>query len=263
MDQPDDERRFEGAAPFYAPYRVPYPPELIALVARHCGLDREARLLDLGCGPGLLALAFAPFVGGVIGLDPEPAMLAEAEAAARQAGRAIDFRPGRAPDDLVPSLAPLRLVTIGRAFHWMDRPATLAALDRLVEPGGAVAFFFDSHVETAENAWVPVFDALRDEFGKLSPVHVARKRSDWVAHEQVLLDSPFSDLTGINRIWRRRLTLDDLVGRAFSLSATSPAALGERRAAFEATLRRRIREAAGTDHPTEIVEAYALIARRP
>jgi ubiquinone/menaquinone biosynthesis C-methylase UbiE len=33
-------------------------------------------LLDVGCGPGMLAIGFAPFVGGGTGLDPEPGMIA-------------------------------------------------------------------------------------------------------------------------------------------------------------------------------------------
>ena len=41
--------------------------------------------------------------------------------------------------DLTPDMGPFRLVTIGRAFHWMDRAATLAMLDRIVAPAAAVA----------------------------------------------------------------------------------------------------------------------------
>ena len=43
-------------------------------------------MLDLGTGPGLLALGFAPHVGRVVGVDVEPAMLEIAREAAVRAG---------------------------------------------------------------------------------------------------------------------------------------------------------------------------------
>jgi tRNA/tmRNA/rRNA uracil-C5-methylase (TrmA/RlmC/RlmD family) len=40
-------------------------------------------LLDLGCGTGQLALPLAKYFEEVIGMDPEPEMIVEAEAAAK------------------------------------------------------------------------------------------------------------------------------------------------------------------------------------
>ena len=50
-----------------------------------------ARLLDIGTGPGFLAIDFAPYVKEVVGIDPEPAMLDEAAANALSAGVAVNF----------------------------------------------------------------------------------------------------------------------------------------------------------------------------
>jgi SAM-dependent methyltransferase len=55
------------------------PPSLSARVLPHRGAEagvvEAARPVDLGTGPGLLALGFAPYVGRIVGVDPEPAML--------------------------------------------------------------------------------------------------------------------------------------------------------------------------------------------
>ena len=67
-----DLRRFRTAAVHYAIGRPAYPRGFIADVATALRLDRAHRLLDLGTGPGLLALAFAPYVGSVVAVDPEP-----------------------------------------------------------------------------------------------------------------------------------------------------------------------------------------------
>ena len=67
--------RFRTAARHYLAGRPAYAPRLIRLVAELLRLSERDRLLDLGCGPGVLAGAFAPLVGEVVAIDPEPEML--------------------------------------------------------------------------------------------------------------------------------------------------------------------------------------------
>ena len=102
------------------------------------GLEPGDSVLDLGTGTGMLAIPFARMGLRVTALDPEPAMLAAARAAAQASGVAVDFRAGGS-GDLTPDMGPFNLVAMGRSFHWMDRSATLAMLDHIVKPGGAVA----------------------------------------------------------------------------------------------------------------------------
>src|ERR1700722_18950735 len=75
-------RRFQSAAAHYVAGRAPYPPALIARAAELLDLAQDDRVLDLVCGPGPLAIAFSPYVGSVLALAPEPAMLTIAQAAA-------------------------------------------------------------------------------------------------------------------------------------------------------------------------------------
>lgn len=51
--------RFKSAAEYYVRGRLSYPPALISRVASLTGLTAQDRVLDLGCGPGFLAVAFA------------------------------------------------------------------------------------------------------------------------------------------------------------------------------------------------------------
>ena len=73
-------RRFRTAAQHYLAGRPAYSPRLIRHVARFTGMAREHRVLDLGCGPGMLAGAFARAGAEVVAMDPEPEMLRIAEA---------------------------------------------------------------------------------------------------------------------------------------------------------------------------------------
>ena len=131
---------FRGAAPYYAIGRPPYSPALRETLARVLSLDGTGRLLDVGCGPGLLAIELAPLFSEVIGLDPEPGMLAEGRRRAEEAGLGqMQWVEAVAEDIPELQLEPCRVVTFGQSFHRVDRfPVTEAVYD-LLEPGGAIA----------------------------------------------------------------------------------------------------------------------------
>src|SRR5689334_7446792 len=101
-------RRFQSAAAHYLAGRTPYPEALIANVARLLELRSTDRILDLGCGPAQLATAFAPFVGQVLAIDPEPHMLALARQAAKNLPN-IKVAEGSS-DDLGPEFGRFRAV---------------------------------------------------------------------------------------------------------------------------------------------------------
>src|ERR1700734_2610162 len=79
-----DETVFEGTAAYYRQGRNPYAPALPHALAEHLCLEGRGRLLDVGCGPGTVALLFAHLFERVVGLDADPGMLAEARRAATE-----------------------------------------------------------------------------------------------------------------------------------------------------------------------------------
>jgi SAM-dependent methyltransferase len=258
---PFDKNRFSSAADYYDRFRVPYDPAVIDWVARNVELGPRSAVLDLGCGPGTLAVPFAALAGSVTALDPEPAMLAAASAKADAAGRTITFVEGSS-NDLGAIAGPFRLVTMGRSFHWMDRAATLLALDRLVEPGGGVALFGDTSPRSP--AWWDEARAIAERYAPDGmTARVWRRDPAWAPHEAVLLDSPFAVLERYGRVSRERLDLAHVLGRLASLSSSSPHRLGERRAAFEEEVSRTLAPLAGPDGLYEqITETTVLLARR-
>src|SRR6516165_2628036 len=130
--------RFASTVSLYEALRPPYPPQFFRTVAQKLKLSKQHALIDLGSGPGLLALGFAPYVGRIVGVDPEPEMIAAARRAALRAGRDLTLIEAKA-EMLAADIGVFELVTIGRALHWMDRDPTLALFERLVAPAGAVA----------------------------------------------------------------------------------------------------------------------------
>ncbi len=254
--------RFASAVPFYREHRLRYPARLIGEVARRMLPGGVGRVLDLGCGPGFLAIDFAALGCSVLGLDPDLSMLEAARQEAHLASVNVEFRQGSSYD-LSSDLGLFDLVVMGRSFHWMDRAAALGTLDALLETNGAVVLFGDEHERTVENHWYEVVRATMDEFAGPGSFSHRRRGADWVGHVATLLDSVFSDVERYS-VWERRgLTLPDILGRALSMSGTAPEALGERRAAFEAVLSEKLAPFSTEGRYTEVVEFYAIMARRP
>jgi SAM-dependent methyltransferase len=221
------------------------------------------RVLDLGCGPGTLTLPLARYCGTMIGMDADPAMIAAAAQAAQIAGVPIEWRVGSS-FDLAEDLAPLHLVTIARAFHWMDREATLGRLDELIEPDGVVALVNTELHPRGAMQWHKPFEELRNAHGRFDDFYRWRKSGEWEEHPSVLLRSAFSDVERISVFEARTANIEEIVARALSFSANSPAALGaDGHAAYEAEVRERMLAIAPDGNFPEIVESIAIIARRP
>ena len=255
--------RFTSAIPHYVSGRPRYSERLIAKLAQEAKLTPQSRVLDLGCGPGSLTIPLSRYAGTTIGIDIDPAMITTATAAAADAGAAIDWRVGTSLD-LDDQLAPLDLVTIARAFHWMDREATLQRLDELIAPTGSIALISTELHPAPELKWHDAFEELRTAHGRFDDFHRWRKGNDWEAHTSVLLRSPFSIVGAISVFEKRSTPLDEILARALSFSANSPAALGEEgRSAYENALRERMLSLSPEGVFPEIVETVAIIARRP
>ncbi|HEX5165852.1 MAG TPA: class I SAM-dependent methyltransferase [Thermomicrobiales bacterium] len=245
---------FKGTAAWYARYRPGYPDAMIAHVIDRFGLDGSGRLLDLGCGTGQLLIPLAPHVETAIGMDPEPEMLNEAQRVAEAAGitNAVWIEGGSLDlERLHDQLAPLRLTTIGRAFHWMDGDATLSALGALTVPGGGVVQCGEPcEIWSGQRDWqVAVREVIQRWLGEErragSGTYAARSdRIPW-SEGDLLARSPFSQVEFQEFAYTRRLDIDDVVGYLYSMSFASPAILGDRRPAFERDLRETLSALAG------------------
>ena len=257
-----DPHRFRTTVPYYERYRLGYPERLIARVGEIVGLRAGDAVMDLGCGPGTLSIPFARLGMRVTAVDPEPAMLDAVRDAALGAKVSLDIRQGSS-FDLPAGIGPFRLVTMGRAFHWMDRAATLKALDALVTGDGAIALFDDEHPRTVENLWRRKLDEIGRRYGRGDEAHIQERDSaHYRSHASHLFDSAFNDLRQVSVIVRRALSADDIVGLAFSLSTSSPQKLGDRAPQFKADLRAELAALSPDGRFSEIAEMNALLARR-
>jgi len=137
--------RFEDALLGDLDYRA---PQLLfkAVVAVRVAARKPAffkRAIDLGCGTGLGAAAFAKEVDHFIGIDLSPGMVEEA--------RATGLYEELEVDDMVAGLsskaeASADLVLAADAFVYVPQLApALTQVQRVLAPGGLVAFTVETH----------------------------------------------------------------------------------------------------------------------
>jgi SAM-dependent methyltransferase len=231
-------------------------------VAAAVGLGKADSVLDLGTGPGFLALDFAPLVRSVTAVDPAPEMLAVANENVARAGVDNVRVVHGASYELGPELGRFKLVSIGRAFHWMDRAETVKALDALLERAGAIALFGESYPEVPANAWQPEFQAIIDSYSTADPARPQIRAS--LKNEAVLLGSAFAHLERLSVLERRDTPVERFVDRALSFASTWAGRPGSREEDLAHEIRASISKYANPGGLVqEVLEGHALIARRP
>ena len=150
-----DPSLYSGSARFYREGRLPYAPGMADAVARGLGLDGRGRLLDIGCGPGIVALELASLFEEVVGLDADPGMVAEAEAEARRRGVENARWEHLRAEELPAELGRFRVATFAQSFHWMDRERVAARVHAMLEPAGALVHL-NAYTRTGIKATLPL-----------------------------------------------------------------------------------------------------------
>jgi ubiquinone/menaquinone biosynthesis C-methylase UbiE len=245
---------FAGTVAYYERYRLGFPQRLIQRVAGLAGLRSGDAVLDLGCGTGMLAIPFAQAGMAVTAMDPEAQMLDAARASALAAGVTVTWAQAGSTD-IAPGMGPFRLAVLGRSFHWMDRAATLAKLEQVVTDG--VALFHDAHPPVAENGWFEILCDIQKKY-RPSARHGGHRR-----YEPFLFASAFRQIDGLSVTIRQTLSLNDILGRAFSMPASSPQTLGASKEEFTKRLSAALQEWSPDGKFIEVAELVAVLARRP
>jgi SAM-dependent methyltransferase len=261
---------FTGTARYYRLYRPGIPAEAARLLtAQVSRLAPPRRLLDLGSGTGQVPAAIGEVFAEIDAVEPDADMLAQADTALRPLladGAALRLHHQRA-EDFTPPYAEWKadLVTICRAFHWMDQPAVLKALDSYVAPAGAVAVMGDGSLWTARTAWTDALRALIQDF--LGERRRAGSDKAFAHHDkpyaQVLAESAFSHVEetriGVRRAW----TPEQVIGYLYSTSFAARPLFGDRIEEFEAAATDLLTTHAATGALVEDTDFQVILARRP
>jgi 2-polyprenyl-6-hydroxyphenyl methylase/3-demethylubiquinone-9 3-methyltransferase len=111
-------------------------PQRIAYVAQRSALSQR-RVLDIGCGGGLLTESLARHGAHVSGIDMAPAMIEVARLHAHESQLQIDYHLCSAQQFAAQSASPFDVITCMELIEHVPSPAALlAAIASLLRPGG-------------------------------------------------------------------------------------------------------------------------------
>jgi SAM-dependent methyltransferase len=247
---------YAGTAEYYSRYRPPYPPSLVTKLSERFALDGRGRLLDLGCGPGSVAIPLAPLFEEVIAVDPEPDMLAEARRVARERGATnIRFRCARA-EELDDSIGRFRLVSAGNSFHWMDRERVLDLVYPIIEREGGIAVVGhgDGIPPRPPVPWRAAINRVVDRY-----VGSERRKPYGELHQPVIARSGFVGLEEYTEDFEPEWTVDSILGNLYSMSYCSRRLLGDRAGDFERDLRAALAEVCPSGRLTGEVGVFWML----
>jgi len=238
---------FAGTAWYYARYRPDYPEQVIRLLVDKFSLNKKSRVLDLGCGPGKIALRIASFIYEVIALDPLDEMLQEGKhLAATNNISNIRWLKGESGklSSMACEIGELDLAVIATAFHWMDQEQTLHDLYPMVKSSGGLALIATDSPKTdfPDTPWkILINDTVKSWLGE---IRKAGTRGTYNGPKKrfaaALADSEFHGLETVSFKEDRTWTIDTLIGYLYSTSSTSIPVLGDKKERFEKDLRQRL-----------------------
>ena len=130
----------------YAEHRPGFPESFYDRLERVRQID-GARALDVGTGPGVIALALAERGATVAGLDIAQNQIEAARERAAAAGLAerCTFDVGRV-EQLDHDAETFDLATAGQCWHWFDKSKAIAELHRVLRPGGLLVVAYYSYL---------------------------------------------------------------------------------------------------------------------
>ncbi|UOQ52835.1 class I SAM-dependent methyltransferase [Hymenobacter cellulosivorans] len=157
--------QFDRQAAHYNTQWNTWSEALLRWLLEHADAQPTDTVLDVATGTGFTALAFAPHVQSVVGLDVSTGMLAEAQKRQQEQGIAnVTWLEGAAEQLPFPD-ASFSIVTCRVAPHHFDSvPQFLAEVRRVLQPGGqfllADTCVLDNQPEL--NQWQNYVEKLRD-----------------------------------------------------------------------------------------------------
>ncbi len=235
---------YQGTASFYDRFRLPYPAALVADLCRRAPVSGTGRLLDLACGPGTVTFSLSDHFADVWAVDQEPETV---DFAVRKAtARGVDnvrWIAGRAED--VDREETFDLVTIGTAFHRLDRRRVADLAFHWLRSGGHLALLWNDTPMNGPEPWQHTYTEVvvdwmhrAETVDRVPPdleAHIAQQ-----PHTTVLHDAGFEIKGRFEFVEIHDWTVEALIGMIYSTTLLPRAVLDDRADAFEADLRERL-----------------------
>lgn len=231
---------YRGTAPYYDRYRPPYPKALLDHLRGRLPVTGKGTLLDLACGTGQVALPLAAHFAEVWAVDQEPELVAYGRSKAEAEG-VDNIAWLAAAAEQVELEGGFELITIGNAFHRLDRRIVASRAFSWLLPGGGLCLLWGNSPWRGETAWQKAVAQLTAEWTRRVGA-TDRVPAGWEAsmdrhpHAQIVRDAGFHYVGRFELAKTQTWTTETLVGFAYSTSFLNRDVLGEKADAFEREL---------------------------
>jgi trans-aconitate methyltransferase len=249
-------------AEFYARFRRGYPADVVDTLVERLGIRPDDRIVDLGCGTGLLTRPLALRAGAVLGVDPEPDMLVQAR---KSGNTAINVSWMLGADTDVVAIRRLlgegsvAALTVGQALHLMDPRRLFSDVRPLLRDGGGVAVLSNGIPLWAQDsvASKALHGVLEAWLHTTLTSSCGTSRSSQDRYTEMLTEAGF-EVSEFRYDYTETLNLDEVIGGLYSALGPGDLPTGVDRPRFE----QQVEEALERSLPfIQTVPVVALIGR--
>jgi SAM-dependent methyltransferase len=235
---------YRGTAEYYDRFRPRYPAALLDDLRARVPLDGSGRVLDLACGTGHVAFALAGHVAEVWAVDQEPGSIEFGRRKALRQGPTNVRWIAAAAEDVALDRT-FDLVTVGNAFHRLDRDAVARRLVHHLPEHGCVALLWGGTPWRGTRAWQRVLHATlerwRDKVGARERVPQGWEQAmDRDTHEHVLRRAGLSYEGRFEFPVAERWNVESLTGFVYSTSDLNRTVLRGHTDEFESDLQTQL-----------------------
>lgn len=138
----DGKTIFNEDAELYDRMRPSYPEQLIEDVIAYSQIPSDARIIEIGCGPGKATCQFAAKGYRMLCIEPG----ADLAAITREKCRGLEVEVAITSfEDWQVQESAFDLAYAASAFHWLDREVRVPKMARALKGGGTLALFWNKH----------------------------------------------------------------------------------------------------------------------
>jgi SAM-dependent methyltransferase len=147
MPVKDGTQRFSSRVENYVRYRPGYPPEVLALLKKECGLTADSVIADIASGTGIFTRMLAENGNRVFGVEPNDEMRRAGEQYLASYPRFTSVA-GTAETTTLADHS-VDIITAAQAAHWFDREKARREFIRVLKPGGwTVLLWNERHTDS-------------------------------------------------------------------------------------------------------------------
>ena len=152
--------RFSNRADNYVKYSPGYPEVITSFLEQQLGLQKDARIADIGSGTGLFAEPLLQKGYKVICIEPDEQMRRAAQARLGHYSNFISRR-HKAESTGLRSTS-IDLITVAQAIHWLKPVDTRKEFQRVLKPGGYTVLA--SNTQKSDTPFLQAYADLKETY---------------------------------------------------------------------------------------------------